>query len=216
MLSLDEKTPIQALDRTQPLLPIEFDRSEQRTHDYVRHGTTDLFAALNVGTGEVIGDCVPSRNGPAFLAFLKKAVAPHAGREIHVGLDNLSTHTTPDVKAWLDAHPNVHFHFTPTGSSWLNQIETWFGIITRQTGHPPGRLRFRPGPHPDHSRLHRLLEHRSATVQVDRDRSRDGVPVVLAEKSTDMADQGKRVGCGMGWADPEGQDHGGSPGVFSL
>src|SRR3954452_9827814 len=128
----DEKTQIQALDRTQPLLPIEFDRSEQRTHDYVRYGTTNLFAALNVTTGEVIGDCVPSRNGPAFLAFLKKAVAPHAGREIHVVLDNLSTHTTPDVKAWLDANPNVHFHFTPKGSSWLNQIETWFGIITRQ------------------------------------------------------------------------------------
>jgi transposase len=88
VLSLDEKTQIQALDRTQPLLPIEFDRSEQRTHDYVRHGTTNLFAALNVNTGEVIGDCVPARNGPAFLAFLKKAIAPHAGREIHVVLDN--------------------------------------------------------------------------------------------------------------------------------
>jgi len=132
VLSLDEKTQIQALDRTQPLLPIEFDRSEQRTHDYVRHGTTNLFAALNVGTGEVLGECVPARNGPAFLTFLKKAVAPHAGREIHVVLDNLSTHTTPHVRAWLNANPNVHFHFTPTGSSWLNQIETWFGIITRQ------------------------------------------------------------------------------------
>jgi transposase len=126
------ETQIQALDRTQPPLPIEFDRSEQRTHDYVRHGTTNLFAALNVGTGEIVGDCVPSRNGAAFLAFLKKAVAPHAGREIHVVLDNLSTHTTPDVNAWLHANPNVHFHFTPTGSSRLNQIETWFGIITRQ------------------------------------------------------------------------------------
>jgi transposase len=132
VLSLDEKTQIQALDRTQPLLPIEFDATEQRTHDYLRHGTTNLFAALNVSTGEVIGECVPARNGAAFLAFLKKAVAPHAGREIHVVLDNLSTHTTPDVRAWLDAHPNVHFHFTPKGSSWLNQIETWFGIITRQ------------------------------------------------------------------------------------
>jgi transposase len=132
VLSLDEKTQIQALDRTQPLLPIEFDASEQRTHDYVRHGTTNLFAALNVSTGEVVGDCVPARNGPAFLAFLKKAVAPHTDREIHVVLDNLSTHSTPEVKAWLAANPNVHFHFTPTGSSWLNQIETWFGVITRQ------------------------------------------------------------------------------------
>jgi transposase len=132
VLSLDEKTQVQALDRTQPLLPIEFDATEKRTHDYVRHGTTNLFAALNVGTGEVIGECRPSRNGAAFLAFVKKAVAPHAGRQVHVVLDNLSTHTTPEVRAWLDAHPNVHFHFTPTGSSWLNQIETWFGIITRQ------------------------------------------------------------------------------------
>ena len=74
----------------------------------------------------------PSRDGTAFLAFLKKAVAPHRRREIHVVLDNLSTHTTPEVRAWLDTNPHVHFHFTPTGSSWLNQIETWFGIITRQ------------------------------------------------------------------------------------
>jgi transposase len=133
VLSLDEKTQIQALDRTQPLLPIEFDRSEQRTHDYVRHGTTNLFAALNVSTGEIVGDCVPSRNGPAFLAFLKKAVAPYTGREIHVVLDNLSTHTTPEVTTWLERNPHVHFHFTPVGSSWLNQIETWFGIITRQS-----------------------------------------------------------------------------------
>ena len=133
VLSLDEKTQIQALDRTQPLLPIEFDMTEKRTHDYRRHGTTNLFAALNVGTGEVFGECTPTRNGANFLAFLKKAVAPHAGKQIHVVLDNLSTHTTPDVQAWLKKNPHVHFHFTPIGSSWLNQIETWFGIITRQS-----------------------------------------------------------------------------------
>jgi len=132
VLSLDEKTEIQALDRTQPLLPIEFDATEKRTHDYVRHGNTNLFAAFNIATGEVLGECRPSRNGPAFLAFLKKAVAPHRGREVHVVLDNLSTHTTPDVQAWLEANPHVHFHFTPKGSSWMNQIETWFGIATRQ------------------------------------------------------------------------------------
>jgi transposase len=133
VLSMDEKTQVQALDRTQPLLPIEFDATEKRTHDYVRHGTTNLFAALNVGTGEVFGDCRPSRDGETFLTFLKKAVKPHAGNEIHVVLDNLSTHTTPEVKAWLEKNPNVQFHFTPVGSSWLNQIETWFGIITRQS-----------------------------------------------------------------------------------
>ena len=133
VLSVDEKTQIQALDRTQPLLPITFDASEKRTHDYVRHGTTNLFAALNVGTGEVFGECTPTRNGHDFLAFIKKAVKPHAGKEIHVVLDNLSTHTTPEVAAWLESNSHVRFHFTPKGSSWVNQIETWFGIITRQS-----------------------------------------------------------------------------------
>jgi transposase len=133
VLSLDEKTQIQALDRTQPLLPITFDASEQRTHDYVRHGVTNLFAALNVGTGEVYGECHPVRDGVNFLAFLKKAVKPHQDKDIHVVLDNLSTHTTPDVMAWLADNPQVQFHFTPKGASWVNQIETWFGIITRQS-----------------------------------------------------------------------------------
>lgn len=133
VLSIDEKTSIQALDRTQPILPIEFDAAEKRTHDYVRHGTTNLFAALNVGTGEVFGECTPTRDGTDFLAFLKKAVKPHEGKDIRVVLDNLSTHTTPDVVAWLERNPHVHFHFTPVGSSWINQIETWFGIITRQS-----------------------------------------------------------------------------------
>jgi len=132
VLSVDEKTQVQALDRTQPLLPIAFDATEKRTHDYVRHGTTNLFAALNVGTGEVFGECRSSRDGDNFLAFLKKAVKPHVGKEVHVVLDNLSTHATPEVKAWLEKNPNVQFHFTPVGSSWINQIETWFGIITRQ------------------------------------------------------------------------------------
>jgi len=133
VLSIDEKTQIQALDRTQPLLPIDFDAGEKRTHDYVRHGTTNLFAALNVGTGEVFGECKPTRDGADFLTFLKKAVRPHTDTEIHVVLDNLSTHTTPDVMTWLENNPRVHFHFTPVGSSWINQIETWFGIITRQS-----------------------------------------------------------------------------------
>jgi transposase len=132
VLSVDEKTQIQALDRTQPVLPITFDASEKRTHDYVRHGTTNLFAALNVGTGEVYGECKPTRNGADFLAFLKRAVKPHQGKDIHVVLDNLSTHTTPDVEAWLANNPQVRLHFTPVGSSWLNQIENWFSIITRQ------------------------------------------------------------------------------------
>ena len=133
VLSVDEKTQIQALDRTQPLLPITFGTTEKRTHDYVRYGTTNLFAALNVGTGEVLGECAPVRDGAHFLAFLKKAVTPYVGKEVHIVLDNLSTHTTPEVMAWLADNPCVRFHFTPKGSSWINQIETWFGIITRQS-----------------------------------------------------------------------------------
>ena len=133
VLSVDEKTQVQALDRTQPVALPAFAVTEKRTPGYVRHGTTNLFAALNVTTGEVLGECRPNRNGASFLAFLKRAVKPHAGREIHVVLDNLSTHTTPDVQAWLAKNPHVHFHFTPVGSSWLNQIEIWFGIITRQS-----------------------------------------------------------------------------------
>lgn len=133
VLSYDEKTQVQALDRTQPLLPIDFDVTEKRTHDYVRHGTTNLLAALNVGTGEVFGECRPTRTGDDFLDFIKKAVKPHQDKEIHIVLDNLSTHTTPDVMKWLEENPKITFHFTPKGSSWINQIETWFGIITKQS-----------------------------------------------------------------------------------
>jgi transposase len=133
VLSYDEKTQVQALDRTQPLLPIEFAATEKRTHDYVRHGTTNLLAALEVGTGKVFGECRPTRTGDDFLEFIKKAVKPHKGKEIHVILDNLSTHTTPDVMEWLEENPEIKFHFTSVGSSWMNQIETWFGIITKQS-----------------------------------------------------------------------------------
>ena len=126
-------TQIQALDRTQPLLPMTFDATEKRTHDYVRHGTTNLFAALNVGTGEVYGECKPTRNGGRLpgLPQGRRQPAPRSGGARRA--DNLSTHSTPDVQAWLDENPHLHFHFTPVGSSWLNQIENWFGIITRQS-----------------------------------------------------------------------------------
>ena len=132
VLSIDEKTQVQALDRTQPTLPLDFGKTAKQTHDYVRHGTTNLFAALNVHTGEVFGECKQTRNGQDFLDFLKRAVKPHAGKSIHVVLDNLSTHATPDVQEWLDKNQYITFHFTPVGSSWLNQVETWFGVITRQ------------------------------------------------------------------------------------
>jgi transposase len=134
VLSADEKTQVQALQRTQPLLPVSFGKTEKRTHDYVRHGTTNLFAALDTLTGRVIGTCFPRRRTGEFLKFMNTLVSKYPDApEIHVILDNLSTHSGADVDAWLSKHPNVTFHFTPTGSSWINQIETWFGIITRQS-----------------------------------------------------------------------------------
>jgi transposase len=133
VLSIDEKTQVQALDRTQPVLPIDFAKTEKRTHDYVRHGTTNLFAALDTLTGEVIGECYPRRRTREFLKFMDAVVARYPDRETHVVLDNLSTHSGDDVRTWLTEHPNITFHFTPTGSSWLNQVEIWFNIITRQS-----------------------------------------------------------------------------------
>jgi len=133
VLSIDEKTQVQALDRTQPVLPIDFAKTEKRTHDYVRHGTTNLFAALDTATGEVLGECHPRRRTTEFLKFMDKVVARYGDdREIHVVLDNLSTHKGDDVDAWLTKHPGVTFHFTPTGSSWLNQVERFFAEITEK------------------------------------------------------------------------------------
>lgn len=132
VLSMDEKTQVQALDRTQPLLPMDFDKTEKRTHDYVRHGTTNLFAALNIGTGEVIGRCFKQRRTVEFIKFLNEAVRRYPCKELHVIMDNLSTHDGDDVDKWLKKHPLVTFHYTPKGSSWLNQVEIWFGVITRQ------------------------------------------------------------------------------------
>jgi DDE superfamily endonuclease len=138
VLSMDEKTQIQALDRTQPMLPMAFDATEKRTHDYVRHGTTNLFAALNVGTGEVFGECKPTRDGDDFLAFLKKAVKPHTGRDIQVVLDNLSTHTTPAVQAWLEKNP--HIHFTSPRSARLGSTRSKPGLASSPASPSVGAL----------------------------------------------------------------------------
>ena len=133
VLSLDEKTQIQALDRTQPLLPLRPHSPARYTHDYRRHGLTSLYAALEIASGKVLGECSPRHTGADFLRFLKKLQRRYRGRELHVVLDNSSTHSTPEVQTWLDAHPNIHFHFTPTGASWLNMIEAWFGTLTRKS-----------------------------------------------------------------------------------
>jgi transposase len=132
VLSVDEKTQIQALDRTQPMLPMRPGQIERHTHDYERHGTTSLFAALNVATGEVTTEARPRHTGVDFLAFLRRIDRTYPDQELHVILDNVSTHKTPAVRAWLERHHRITFHFTPTSASWLNQIETWFSVLTRQ------------------------------------------------------------------------------------
>jgi transposase len=128
---VDEKSQIQALDRTQPLLPMSLGYPEQRTHDYVRHGTTSLFAALNVASGKVIGRCFRRHRAREFLHFLDTVdAAVPADQDIHLVCDNYSTHKTREVKAWFAKRPRYHAHFTPTHSSWLNQVERWFALLS--------------------------------------------------------------------------------------
>lgn len=133
VISLDEKTQVQALDRTQPMLPLKPGQVERRTHDYKRNGVVDLYAALEVATGKVVGKCKDSHTGKDFLSFLKSLERTFRRGELHVILDNSSTHKTPEVYEWLAAHPRVVFHFTPTSASWLNQVEGFFSILTRRS-----------------------------------------------------------------------------------
>ena len=133
VLSLDEKTQIQALNRTQPILPLRPGLPARQTHDYERNGLTSLYAALEVASGQVIGECRECHTGLDFLAFIQQVERRYRRRELHVILDNSSTHSIPAVKDWLVRHPHVHFHFTPTGASWINMVEAWFGILTRKS-----------------------------------------------------------------------------------
>jgi transposase len=128
---VDEKTAMQALDRTQPALPLRAGKPERHSVEYVRHGTVSLLAALEVHTGKVQSRCVARHTSEAFVRFLDEAVVGQRRKQIHLILDNLSAHKTAAVRAWRERHPHVQFHFTPTSSSWLNQVESWFGLITR-------------------------------------------------------------------------------------
>ena len=131
VLCVDEKSQIQALDRTQPGLPLKKGRAATMTHDYKRHGTTTLFAALDVKSGMVIGDCMPRHRAKEFLTFLRRIDrAVLKPRDIHLVLDNYATHKTHEVKAWLYKHPRFKLHFTPTSASWLNMVERFFAEIT--------------------------------------------------------------------------------------
>ena len=133
VLSVDEKSQIQALNRTQPILPMRPTSTERRTADYDRHGTTTLFAALDVKTGKVIGQCHARHRAKEFRTFLDlvdKSVPKHL--DIHIILDNYSTHKAPTIHRWLLKHPRYHLHFIPTHSSWLNLVERWFGLLTER------------------------------------------------------------------------------------
>ena len=131
VLCVDEKSGIQALDRSAPVLPMMPGMPERRTHDYVRWGTTTLFAALDTASGTVIGSLHRRRRAIEFKKFLTKLDREvPADLDVHLICDNLSTHKTPSIQAWLDAHARFHMHFTPTSSSWLNQVERWFGLLT--------------------------------------------------------------------------------------
>jgi transposase len=139
VLCVDEKSQIQALDRAAPILPLQPGLAERRSHDYVRHGTSTLFAALEIATGTVTGAVKPRHRHQEFLAFLKQVARAYpddgTGRQLHLVMDNYAAHKHPAVKAWLAANPRVICHFTPTHASWMNLVEVWFSIIERQAIH---------------------------------------------------------------------------------
>ena len=135
VLCVDEKSQIQALDRTQPMLPMQPGLPERRTHDYVRNGTTTLFAALEIATGQVTGVCKPRHRHQEFLAFLKHVARAYPNQELRLVMDNYAAHKRVEVRDWLTANPRIKVHYTPTSASWMNLVEVWFGIIERQAIH---------------------------------------------------------------------------------
>jgi DDE superfamily endonuclease/Winged helix-turn helix len=135
VLCVDEKSQIQALDRTAPILPLRPGLAERRSHDYLRHGTSTLFAALDIATGRVTGACKPRHRHQEFLAFLKQVAKIYPDQVLHLVMDNYAAHKHPAVKTWLAANPRVVVHFTPTHASWMNLVEVWFSLIERQAIH---------------------------------------------------------------------------------
>jgi transposase len=180
VLCCDEKSQVQALDRTQPGLPLKKGRASTMTHDYVRHGTTTLFAALNVADGKVIGTCQPRHRHQEWLKFLKliDAQTP-AGRELHLILDNYATHKHPKVKAWLEKRPRFHLHFTPTSASWLNMVERFFRDLTTK--------RLRRGV------FHSVPELVSVLEQYLQHHNRQPAPFIWTAKANDILMKVKRA-----------------------
>jgi transposase len=160
VLCVDEKAQIQALDRTQPLLPLRPGQIERRTHDYERHGTTSLFAALEMASGKVIGECHRRHRSVEFRRFLDTVdAATPAELDVHLVLDNYGTHKTSLIQRWLLRHPRYHLHFTPTGSSWINLVERWFATLTER--------QLRRGVHRSTRELEGALRHYLETYNQD-------------------------------------------------
>jgi transposase len=170
VLSVDEKSQIQALDRTAPILPMTFGSAERRTHDYRRHGTTSLFAALDVATGKVIGECHRRHRSQEFVQFLEtiEARVP-TDLDVHLIVDNYGTHKTPRVRRWLARHPRFHMHFTPTSASWLNLVERWFALLS-QKQIKRGAHRERPRPRSGDPRIPRHHQRRADALRLDQNR----------------------------------------------
>jgi len=181
VFAVDEKSQIQALQRAQPILPMDIGHPERRTHNYLRHGTVDLFAALNVATGEVIARCKPQHRAQDFVAFLRDIdVCVEAGREVHVVLDNLSAHKAPAVHRWLLRHPRFQFHFTPTYASWLNLVERFFGLLTAKA--------LKRGSHTSIPQLRNAI---LAYVEAHNER---GIPFKWVKTADEILDKMRRFG----------------------
>src|SRR5215204_2920586 len=181
VFAVDEKSQIQALQRAQPILPMDIGHPERRTHNYLRHGTVDLFAALNVATGEVIARCKPQHRAQDFVAFLRDIdAAVDAEREVHVVLDNLSARKAPPVHRWLLRHPRFQFHFTPTYASWLNLVERFFGLLTAKA--------LKRG---SHTSIPQLRDAILAYVDAHNER---GVPFKWVKTADEILDKMRRFG----------------------
>jgi transposase len=181
VFAVDEKAQIQALQRAQPILPMDIGHPERRTHNYLRHGTVDLFAALNVATGEVIARCTPQHRAQDFVAFLRDIDdRVEAEREVHVVLDNRSAHKAPAVHRWLLRHPRFQFHFTPTYASWLNLVERFFGLLTAKA--------LKRG---SHTSIPQLRDAILAYVEAHNER---GLPFKWVKTADEILDKMKRFG----------------------
>jgi transposase len=181
VVSFDEKPQIQALERAQPVLPMDFGQPERQTHNYFRHGTLDLFAALDVASGKVIAHTKSQHHAEDFVVFLRLLDAEvESNLQVHVILDNLSVHKAPKVKRWLERHPRFHFHFTPTYSSWLNLVERFFGLLTEHA--------LRRGSHTS------VRELKAAIFEYIDVHNEEGKPFVWTKSADQILETVKRFG----------------------